>query len=542
MDLHFATAWEIAADTLPEHDAIVQGSRRMTYAQFDDVAARFAGALEAAGVAEGAVVGLYLYNCPEYLVAQYGAFKHRGVPVNVNYRYLDDELAYLLDNSEAEVIVYHSSLSDRVERVRDRLANLRLLVEVDDGGQHLEGAVGFDELVARHAPQARKVRSGDDLYMLYTGGTTGLPKGVMYHHGEFAARLYLAFASVGAAIIPTRADDVAALVKEVHATAPVVSIPCCPLMHGTGMWVSAMRALLCGGTVVLLEERTFDATEVWTVVQRERVTEIVIVGDAFARPLLRALEDREAAGHPFDTSSVRSIASAGAIWSAEIKDGLRARLSALLIDALGSTEGGTYAISAANGDIGAQTARFSLAATTRIVTEAGVDVVPGSGEHGLLASLTPAFGYYKDPEKTARTFLQLDGKSYVLTGDWAQVESDGTITLLGRGSICINTGGEKVYAEEVEEAIKRHPGIDDCLVVGLPDDRFGQRVVAVADSSSDQPPSGDEVREWLRTSLAHYKIPKVIVMVEHVQRAPNGKADYGWAKSQVLASSDEAAR
>ena len=538
MDLHFATAWESAADTLPEHDAIVQGERRMTYAQFDDAAARFAGALEAAGVTEGSAVGLYLYNCPEYLVAQHGAFKHRAVSVNVNYRYLDDELAYLLDNSEAAVLVYHTSLSDRVERVRDRLKHLRLLVEVDDGGRHLEGAVDCNELVASHHRQARKVRSGDDLYMLYTGGTTGMPKGVMYHHGDFVARLYLAFASVGAAITPTRADDVAALVREVHASAPVVSIPCCPLMHGTGMWVSAMRALLCGGTVVLLEERSFDANEVWTVVEREGVTEIVIVGDAFARPMLRALEEREAAGRPFDTSSVRSIASAGAIWSAEIKDGLRARLSALLIDALGSTEGGTYAISAASSDAGAPTARFSLAPTTRIVTEAGVDVVPGSGEHGLLASLTPAFGYYKDPEKTARTFLQLDGKSYVLTGDWAQVETDGTITLLGRGSICINTGGEKVYAEEVEEAIKRHPGIDDCLVVGLPDERFGQRVVAVADSSSDPPPSGEEVREWLRSSLAHYKIPKVIVMVDRVQRAPNGKADYGWAKSQVLAQSE----
>ncbi len=536
MDLHFATAWEIATDTVPGRDAVVQGDRRLTYREFDEQAARFATGLEAAGVAEGDAVGLYLYNCPEYLVAQYGAFKHRAVPVNVNYRYLDDELAYLLDNSEATAIVYHRSLSDRVARVRDRLDHLRLLIEVDDGGPHLEGSEKFDSLVASHEPQIRKDRSGDDRYMLYTGGTTGLPKGVMFRQGHFVERLYGAFAALGlGAAPPTTAEHVAPLVREMTATTPVTSIPCCPLMHGTGMWVSAMRALLSGGTVALLEERTFNAHEVWALCERERVTEVVIVGDPFARPMLRALEEREDVGRPYDTSSVRSIASAGAIWSAEVKDGLRSRLAAQLIDALGSTEGSTYAISSANAEVGAETARFTLAPGTRIITEDHRDVVPGSGEQGLLVSRTAAYGYFKDPEKTARTFLELSGLSYVLTGDWATVETDGTITLLGRGSSCINSGGEKIFAEEVEEAIKRHEGIDDCLVVGLPDERFGQRVVAVAGSSSATPPGGEELREWLRPRLAHYKIPKVITLVERVQRAPNGKADYGWARETALA-------
>ncbi len=537
MDLHFATAWEIATDTVADRDVIVQGSRRLTYQEFDEQAARFATALEDAGVAEGASVGLYLYNCPEYLVAQYGAFKHRAVPVNVNYRYLDDELAYLLDNSEAEVIVYHSSLGDRVARVRDRLPQLRLLIEVDDGGTSLAGSHPFNFLITSHGPQVRKERSGDDLYMLYTGGTTGLPKGVMFRQGYFVERLYGAFAALGlGAAPPTIAEHVGPLVREMAATAPVTSIPCCPLMHGTGMWVSAMRALLSGGTVALLEERTFNAHEVWALCERERVTEIVIVGDPFARPMLRALEEREDAGRPYDTSSVRGIASAGAIWSAEVKDGLRSRLAAQLIDALGSTEGSTYAISSANAEVGAETARFTLAPGTRIITEDRRDVVPGSGEQGMLASRTAAYGYYKDPEKTARTFLELDGLSYVLTGDWATVETDGTITLLGRGSSCINSGGEKIFAEEVEEAIKRHEGIEDCLVVGLPDERFGQRVVAVAGSSSPTPPDGEELRDWLRPMLAHYKIPKVITVVDRVQRAPNGKADYGWAKATALAN------
>ena len=260
----------------------------------------------------------------------------------------------------------------------------------------------------------------------------------------------------------------------------------------------------------------------------------MIVGDAFARPMLRALEARESTGSPYDVSSVKNVVSSGAIWSAEIKDGLRERLSANLVDALGSTEGGSFGISGANHSVGAQTAHFTLAPTTKVVTEDGVPVVPGSGVQGILASLTPAFGYYKDPEKSARTFVTIEGNNYVLTGDWATVESDGSITLLGRGSMSINTGGEKVYAEEVEEAIKCHRLVEDCLVVGLPDERFGQRVVAVIGVASKNPPTMEEISEFLRPVLAHYKIPKAIVVREKVMRAPNGKADYKWARETAL--------
>ncbi|HEY8081138.1 MAG TPA: acyl-CoA synthetase, partial [Acidimicrobiales bacterium] len=261
---------------------------------------------------------------------------------------------------------------------------------------------------------------------------------------------------------------------------------------------------------------------------------IVIVGDAFARPMLRALEERAREGRPYDTSSVRDIISAGTIWSAEVKDGLRAHLSANLMDLLGSTEGGIYAASSATGSTHVKTAKFRLSDTTRVITEDGVDVKPGSGEHGMLASVSNAFGYYKDPEKTARTFRELDGRSYVLTGDWATIEEDGSITLLGRGSNCINSGGEKVFPEEVEEAIKRHEGVDDCLVVGMPDERFGQCVVAVVGVSGAIRPSDEELRAWLRGSLASFKIPKTFVVLDAVRRAPNGKADYGWAKDVAL--------
>jgi fatty-acyl-CoA synthase len=534
--LDFATVWEEVSDEVPQNTAIVQGDRRISYAQFDRDAARFAAAMEAAGLAEGAKVGLYLHNSPEYLIAQYGSFKHRATPININYRYLDDELVYLIENSDAQVLVFNTSLSDCVGRVRDQLTDVRLFVEVDDGGPHLEGTTAFADLLDRHEPQARKERSPDDLYMLYTGGTTGIPKGVMYHQGDFTQRLLVLFSTFGFKDpLPATREAITPFVRAIASDGGDVSIPCCPLMHGTGMWISAMPTLMAGGTVVLTQSRSFDPDEVWRLTESEGVGKIIIVGDAFARPLLRALETREMRGSPYDVSSVRNVVSSGAIWSGEIKDGLRQRLSANLVDALGSTEGGSFGISGANHNVGAQTAHFTLAPTTKVVTEDGRQVEPGSGERGILASLTPAFGYYKDPEKSAQTFITLDGNNYVLTGDWATIEQDGTITLLGRGSMSINTGGEKVFAEEVEEAIKCHPLVEDCLVVGLPDERFGQRVVAVVGVASPTPPSFEEICDFLRPTLAHYKIPKAVIICEKVRRAPNGKADYKWARDTAVA-------
>jgi 3-oxocholest-4-en-26-oate---CoA ligase len=537
MELHFASVWEAVADLVPDRDAIVQGPRRMTYGEFDEAAARFASALEGVGVGTDGKVALFLYNCPEYLVAQHGAFKCRAAAVNVNYRYLDEELAYLLENSEADVLVFHSSLGDRVARVRDKLPTLRLLVEVDDGGGSVvDGAVRFEAVLAAHPVQPRRARSGDDVYLLYTGGTTGLPKGVMFRHRDFVhGNIYAQFAAMGLTP-PETIEDIAPMLERISALGPIVTVPCCPLMHGTGMWVSAMRALVSGGTVVLLEGRTYDAHEMWEAVERERITEIVIVGDAFARPMLRALQEGAASGRrPYETASVRLIVSSGAIWSAEIKEGLSAYLAADLFDALGSTEGGGYGAATARRGRAAQTARFSLVPGTKVVTEDGREVTPGSGERGLLASETTAFGYFKDPEKTARTFLQLEGRSYAMTGDWATVDANGTITLLGRGSNCINSGGEKIFPEEVEEALKRHGDVDDCLVVGLPDERFGQQVVALVGSSRPERPRGDDLRVWLRSSLSGYKIPKAVLVLDSVRRAPNGKADYPWARATAAA-------
>jgi fatty-acyl-CoA synthase len=536
MGLDFATAWEHVGDGVPDRDAIVQGDRRVSYREFEDAAARFATAMDAARVGEGAKVALYLYNCPEYLIAQYGAFKHRAVPVNVNYRYLDEELVYLLENSDAEVLVFHRSLAPSVQRVRDQLGALRLVVEVDDVGVHSEDAWCFEELVQEHEPQVRKDRLPEDSYMLYTGGTTGLPKGVMFHQGDIIEKLFIGALALGVvSAVPEDLTSLRTLLEEVGRSGHVVSIVCCPLMHGTGMWIGAMPALLTGGTVVLLESRSFDANEVWRLSERERATRIVIVGDSFARPLVRALEARESEGRPVDTSSVQHVISSGAIWSAEMKDRLRSRMNATLADSLGSTEGLGFGTSQASHSRGAATAHFSLTPDSMVVTENGTRIAPGTGEVGMLASRSAAYGYYKDPEKTARTFIHIDGELYVLTGDWASVDDDGAITLLGRGAMTINSGGEKVFAEEVEEAIKRHPLVEDCLVVGVPDERFGQRVVAVIAPSGPTSPTLEQVNEFLRPSLAHFKIPKGVVVRSAVQRAPNGKADYKWALATALA-------
>ncbi|MFP5579531.1 MAG: AMP-binding protein [Acidimicrobiia bacterium] len=537
MDLHFASVWERVADAVPEVDAVVLGDRRVTHAEFDDASARFAAALEAAGVAPGAHVSLYLHNLPEYLIAQQGAFKHGCVPINVNYRYLDDELVYLVDNSDSEVLVFESSLGDRVARVADRLDRVRLFVLVDDDGAGTgpDGAVRWDDLLAAHDPQPRKTRSSKDLYMLYTGGTTGMPKGVMYDNGEFCAGIYLNASLTLGVDMPTGLDDIGRFVRQAREVEQVVSVPCCPLMHGTGMWVGGMPALHCGGTVALLENRTFDADELLGLIERERVTRMAIVGDAFARPMLRAMEAAEARGALPDVSSLRLITSSGAMWSAEIKDGMTRYLDALLLDALGSTEGGGYGAVTTDKSTAGTTARFTPVPGTIVLDPDDRPLQPGAPEPGLLATATAARGYYKDPEKTARTFKEIDGVHYVITGDWATYHDDGTVTLHGRGSNCINTGGEKVFPEEVEEALKTHPAVDDCLVIGVPDERFGQRIVAVVGCSADEPSTG-ELREHLRSRLSGYKIPRDIVVLPHVQRAPNGKADYGWARDQFTAA------
>ena len=543
MEMHFATVWEAIADSIGDKTALVHGDARYTWTEYDTNAARIATALSEAGLKPDSKTALYLYNGPEYLTAQFASFKTRGVPINVNYRYLDDELHYILDNADAEALFFHDALADRVARLLEHNPTpLKLLVQVPDTpGAPLENplpqAIPYADLLANHNPAPRITRSEDDVYMLYTGGTTGMPKGVMYNIGAFcgyqSTALYPAYK-----VEAGGPENIVTAARTMHERGkPMVSIPACPLMHGTGMWLGVMMAHGLGATVVTLPSRSFDADELWQTVQREKATFLVIVGDAFAKPLIRALETAKAQGNPYDTSSVIAIQSSGVMWTEEVKRQLLEWDDFVLNDSMGASEGGVglQVTKRSNVNDRAKTAKFRRLPNTKVFTEDGREVVPGSGEIGLVAAGgNVPIGYYKDPKKSAATFKVIDGKRYSFPGDWAKVEANGTLVLLGRGSQCINTGGEKVYPEEVEEAIKRHPSVRDCLVVGLPDEKFGNRVTALASLEDGATTVSDDIRSVLDGALARFKHPKNIHIVDHVHRAPNGKADYPWAKETAL--------
>ena len=533
---HFATAFEAVADTIGDRPALICDDTIRTWSEYDDRAARLATVLTEHGLGPDSKVGIYLHNSNEYLEAHHGIFKMRGVPINVNYRYREEELVYLLNNADAEALFFQAAYADRIDAIRSELSNIRCLIQVDDdsGLAMIDGAIGFEDAISAASPMPRIERPADDLYMLYTGGTTGMPKGVMYSAGAHAAGL-AAFAGGIGQPISTSIGEIGPNVSTMAARdALPVGLVCCPLMHGTGMWIGAFATQLAGGTVTTVKSLGLDADLLWNQVQTHKATVMTIVGDAFARPLLNALDAAQERGEPYDISSVQTIVSSGVMWSQEVKEGLLSHGAMNLIDAMGSTEGG-MGNSVSNRESSVSTAKFKLNANVKVIDDDDNEVEPGSGNIGMIATQSAMLGYYKDPEKTAKTVREINGVRYVFPGDYAQVEADGSVTLLGRGSMCINTAGEKVFPEEVEEVIKRHDDVVDTLVVGVPDDRFGERVVAVV---SQQGTELDEptLISFCRERIAGYKLPKNIVLVETVQRAPNGKADYKWAKATALSA------
>ena len=538
MEKQFATIWESIADSIGDSPAVTQGTVTRTWSEYDQRAARIASALVDAGLQPQSKVGLYLYNSNEYLEAQFATFKFRGVPVNVNYRYLDEELLYLLDNSDAEALFFHSSLGDRVARVVDRLPKLKLLVEVsDDGEHHVVSAVPYNTLVADYDPMPRITRDEDDIYMLYTGGTTGMPKGVMYQMGSLAE----GFVNGGLAFIgmtpPSEFSQLSTTVRDAHANGiRPITIPGCPLMHGTGMWIGAMMPQSGGAHVVTLQKRSFDAHELFQVIQDKKATLAVVVGDSFVKPMIRALDEANAKGTSYDASSLKMIASSGVMWTSEVKEALLERIEhVVLLDAMGSSEG-SMGTSISMKGVPPKTAKFAVAPTTKVFTEDDREVQPGSGEIGKVAAggAVP-IGYYKDPEKSSKTFRTINGVRYSFPGDMATVEADGSLTLLGRGSQVINSAGEKIFPEEVEEAVKRVDGVLDCLVVGIDDEKFGQAVTAVASLSPGAKVEEATIIANVKTQLAGYKAPKRVVFVTQIPRAPNGKADYKTARDMAIA-------
>ncbi|HEX8582387.1 MAG TPA: acyl-CoA synthetase [Acidimicrobiales bacterium] len=519
---NFADVWEAVADRIPDAPAAVHGGRRTAWAELDRRADGVAAALLAAGAARQDKVAQYLHNRPEYLESVYACYKAGLAPVNTNYRYADDELAYLWDNADAVAVVFQGTFAERADRVRPRVPGVRTWLWVDDGTAPCpDWAVPY-EAAATSPPPGRVVppwgRSGDDLYLLYTGGTTGMPKGVMWRQHDLFLLLN------AAAFVRYPEDAGAEVVARTIAGPGPVHLPACPLMHGTGA-LTSFSAFDSGGCVVTLPSTSFDVVELLDTIERERVNTLAIVGDAFAKPMLRALDE-----HPgrWDLSSLRVIGSSGVMWSEETKQGLlRHHPGLILADAFASSEalGMGTSVSTAGGTT--RTAKFVLGENTRVVTDDGRDVVPGSGDVGRVAvrGRTPV-GYYKDPAKTAATFLEIDGERYSVPGDYATVDADGTLRLLGRGSVCINTGGEKVFPEEVEEALKTHPAVRDAVAVGVPDERFGEAITAVVEPAPGAALDEADVIAHVKARLASYKAPRRVIAVDAIGRAPNGKVDY----------------
>ncbi len=535
---NWATLWEALADAQPDHVAVVVGDRQMRWRDLDHRAAKLAGALTAAGVGATSKVGQLLYNCPEYLETVYALFKVRATPVNVNYRYVADEVAYILDNADAEVIVFHGSLGDRLAGATDRLPHLKLLLQVDDGSPLVAGAQWYHEFLDAADPAPRIERSGEDYLFLYTGGTTGMPKGVMWRHVDlFGALGFTSYLSMGLDV-PTTPEQVGRVAAELNgAGRSPVNLCAPPLMHGTALFL-AIGAFILGGTVVLLGGRRFDADELWGLVEEHRVTQLSIVGDAFARPMVAALEAAEAHGRRYDLSTVQRIVSTGATLSADHKRAFQQRCAgAVIMDMIGASEGGPFAVSMTMpGTQPAATAVFTAPPNAVVIDdETGLPAERGSGIIGMLAvSGAMPQGYWKDEAKSASTFRVIEGTRYTVPGDYATIEADGTVHLLGRGSVCINTGGEKVYPEEVEVAARSHPGVLDCNAVGVADERFGQAVVLVASRATGTAATDAEVIDHVRSQLAAYKAPKRVVWVEAVYRSPSGKADYRWASAAAI--------
>ena len=531
MQFHVADLTEAAADAVPEREALVAGEARRSFAALDQRANRVAHHLARSGVAAGEHVGIYAYNCVEYIEAMLGCYKLRVVPINVNYRYVEQELAYLFDNADLVAVVHQRQFAPRIAAVRDRLPKLRHLVAIDDrSGEDLAGlgAVPYEEALAAESPDRDfGPRSPDDLYVLYTGGTTGMPKGVIWRQEDVIFALGGGIDHVTGEAA-RRPEDVTARTARPPLTMMVIP----PLMHGAAQW-AVLVGLFAGNKTVLHASPHFDADQVWSTVGRERVNVLYITGDAMARPLADRLTE---SFDDYDTSPLVAVASTAAIFSPSVKAQLKGKLPNLIItDSLGSSETGFNgtAMYEAGGETSRECAgvRLRPGRDTIVLGEDLRPVVPGSGAIGKVArGGNIPLGYYKDPVKTAATFIEVEGKRYSMPGDLARVEADGSITLLGRGEVCINSGGEKIHPEEVEKALKSHPDVFDALVVGIPDPRWGEKVVAVVQPRPGRTPRLEALNDHCRTQLARYKMPRALHLVERIERQPSGKPDYPWAK------------
>jgi 3-oxocholest-4-en-26-oate---CoA ligase len=535
---NLADLFEQVADAVPDREAIVAPDRRLTYAQLDRRANALANALRDLGVHAGDHIGLQLLNGSEYVECMLAAFKLSAVPVNVNYRYVEQELRQLYADADLVAVIHHQRFAPRASAAAAEVATLSTLIAVaDDSGEFMEPEVSDYETLLAASPDTRPDgdgRSGDDHYIAYTGGTTGLPKGVVWRQDD------IFFAAMGGGD-PYQSGNVIAAPGELAARIPqvggtVMTTP--PLMHVSAQW-GVFHSLFSGGRVVFAPPGRFEPDTVWSLVDSEKVNVLTIVGDAMALPLADALDRAADAGKPHDVSSLIVIGSGGAVLSTQAKNRLAALLPAVMVvDGFGSSETGVIGSRLHAAGDSSTAPRFTVDARTQVLDEHGRPVTPGSGEVGRLARTGRVpLGYYKDEAKTRATIVELDGARWVMPGDHATVDEDGTVVLLGRGSTSINTGGEKVYPEEVETVLRTSPQIADVIVVGMPDPHWGQRVVAVVEARPGPVPDVESLRRHASGALADYKLPREVVVVDRVERTPAGKADYTWARAAAEAGS-----
>ncbi len=518
-DWSFARVWDAIAEVAPDREAIVAGDARRTYGDFAARATGLATWLWLQGVRPGDKVAMNLTNRPEYLETFFAAGKIGAVPVNVNYRYKTEEIRYLLDDSDAKVVVTEAAFARDTRKAAKfigRRIGRKFAPVVIEVGEELDAAIR-DGAAADATGWRARPPSGDDLMFLYTGGTTGMPKGVMWRNDD----LYVALWQMGRP--GTEPPDPVEAVRAGKAAA--TALPACPLMHGTGLFIT-LSTLAGGGTVVLLDGVGLDVPRIWAEVERNAVQVLTIVGDVFARPLLAALDAEPVR---FDLSSLRAITSSGVTWSPEVKRGLLEHLPRVtMLDSLGASEGLMSRSAAKASDREIAPARFAVNDRVKVFTKEGREVSWGTEEVGMVAvgGRIP-LGYFKDPEKTAETFKVVDGVRYSIPGDFATVDADGTIRLLGRGSATVNTGGEKVYPEEIELTLRKNKGVFDCVVVGVPDARFGEMVIALVQVTDGYYTDEVELKAFCKSKgLANYKVPRRVLFTDTLRRAPNGKADY----------------
>jgi acyl-CoA synthetase (AMP-forming)/AMP-acid ligase II len=538
VEFNAADIFEGVVRRIPDREAVVLGDTRLTYQQLDARANKAAHALQKLNISKGSHIGIYAFNCIEWLEIMLGAYKLCAIPININYRYVEEELKYLIDNADMEAVFFHKQFSEKLNNISGDLPLLKTFVSIEDGSDiksELE-CTDFEVLIKDESgEQIPQSRSGDDRYILYTGGTTGMPKGVVWRMEDVLMTLGGGIDAVTGEKYPTP-DALADKCLQDQ----TVALALAPLMHGAAQWQS-FNAFFSGWKFIINDQISFDANYIWELIAKERVMNLTITGDAMGRPLCDALPAALEKG--LDLSCLFVLASTASVFSSSIKDAMLDLLPHLfIIDAVGSSETGATGVNIHTKDGKLKDSgggpKFSKPDFSAILNLETHQIIPqGDTETiGYLARKGHVpIAYYKDPEKSKKTFIEVDGERFSIPGDMAKYESDGQMTLLGRGSVSINSGGEKIFPEEVEMALKAHPNVFDCLVVGVKDETWGQKVVAVIQRRDSSDLTVDDLKESAAKYIASYKMPKEIIFSDLIERAPSGKPNYQWAQQYANA-------